>query len=632
MRRYRVILAGVGADAHSVGLNVLRHGLERADYDVVFLGVQRELRHVCEQARHADAVLISNMDGHASYYLQHLRVAQHDTGTKDRLWYLGGYPSLSDDRAASDGLAALGFDRVFRGYVAVADVLETLSKDLSIRRPVSHAPMPAPVLPTHTTPLEPDPTWTVDQLRNEVLADWRSGESARDRADNARRMLSCVTLADRQCEATATGTLLIQPRTGVSDHRGQARLFRAMRDAGADVLSFQIDSLTRNNRYADIELILKSAPDLPSLTSVLNGYPAVNLGLEAIAELATEFNAVPMQVRHSTRDPRLLAELTFGAGVAAFEGGPISYNLPYFRDYPIAEALDRWRYVDLLAGSYFREHGVVIDREFFGVLTACLVPPCLATAVNVFEALLAAESGVKSVTLGYAEQGHRAQDLAAVRASLRLAQHYLAEAGYRDVRVHVVWHQFMGPFPSSEFKARQILVGSAASAAGSDAVRLMLKTFAEGRNIPSLEDNRDSLTLVRDSTLKASEVATALSDSDRAEEELIIAETSAILDHALAAGHGSVGQALQVAVSAGWLDIPFSPSRWNRGEVLPLRDCAGAVRLAATGSLPFPRDIQQFHRDAIDARYTRDGDNLGELIQQDMQLTAEGRFDDWPIG
>ncbi|NKY33862.1 methylaspartate mutase subunit E [Nocardia speluncae] len=632
MRKYRVILAGVGSDAHSVGLNVLRHSLGRAGYDVLFLGVQQEVHHVCEQARHVDAILISNMDGHAGYYLRDLRVAQHDTGTTGRLWYLGGYPSLADDSTVGDGLLDLGFDRVFRQYIGVTEVLGTLAQDLSSRRLVSRDPMRRPVYSTRTTPSEPDPIWAVDQLRDDVLAHWWSGESARNRAENAHRMRSCVTLAHRQREAADNGTLLIQPRTGVSDHRGQARLFRGMRDGGADVLSFQIDSLTRNNRYSDIELILKNAPDLPSLSSVLNGYPAVNLGLEAIADLASEFNDVPMQVRHSTRDPRLLAELTFGAGVSAFEGGPISYNLPYFRDYPIAEAIDRWRYVDLLAGSYFQEHGVVIDREFFGVLTACLVPPCLAAAANVFEALLAAESGVKSVTLGYAEQGHRTQDLAAVRASARLARHYLAEAGHDDVRVHVVWHQFMGPFPSSESKARQILIGSAVSAAHSDAVRLMLKTSAEGRHIPSLEENRDSLALVRGATSGTRAAVTELHDSDRTEEELIVAETSAILDCALAAGRGSVGQALQIAVSTGWLDIPFSPSRWNAGKVLPLRDCTGAVRLAATGRLPLTSEVQQFHRDAIAARFARDGDNLGELIQQDMQLTAEGRFDDWPIG
>lgn len=70
---WRLVLAGVGGDAHSVGLTILRRALERAGHSVDDLGTQNEVGDICEAARAADAVLVSNMDGHAAFYLEHLR-------------------------------------------------------------------------------------------------------------------------------------------------------------------------------------------------------------------------------------------------------------------------------------------------------------------------------------------------------------------------------------------------------------------------------------------------------------------------------------------------------------------------------------------------------------------------------
>lgn len=53
-----------------------------------------------------------------------------------------------------------------------------------------------------------------------------------------------------------------------------------------------------------------------------------------------------MQVRHSTSDPRLLAEISYAGGATSFEGGAVCYNMPYYKDYPLDESLNCWRYVD----------------------------------------------------------------------------------------------------------------------------------------------------------------------------------------------------------------------------------------------------------------------------------------------
>lgn len=243
---------------------------------------------------------------------------------------------------------------------------------------------------------------------------------------------------------------------------------------------------------------------------------------------------------------------------------------------------------------------------------------------------MAAECGVKSVTLGYAEQGCRAQDLAAVRALYRLGSEYLARAGHPDVAVNVVWHQYMGPFPRSEDKARQIVAGSTASATQSGAVRMMLKTHVEALRIPRLEDNVESLRIAREVRDRGIVLA-SLNERDRLEEELILTEAKAIVDISLKEAHQNVGRAVGLAVNRGWLDIPFSPSRWNAGLVLPLRDHTNAVRFAVPGQLPLSPDVLAFHRDALAQLLRRDGDDVAALLERDISVTARGDFDEWPL-
>jgi len=630
LRVRKLVLAGVGGDSHFVGLSVLRKGLVRAGFDVIFLGSQNSPEVICQHAKAADCVLVSNMDGHAKYYLADLKGIQREQNVDDRLWYLGGYPSLDDLDSTLAELDDLGFDTIIHGYISVREVVARLTSDLAGWPQVKRSRIEA--LPEH--PPLPLALQTLDEAREEVLYSWETGNATRDISANAKRLAAGSALAARQRTAERENELLLQPRAGVSDHSRQKDLFNALRGAGADVLSLQIDSLTRNNRYEEIGQILKQAgKSSQPLDTVLNGYPAVNYGVERLAELSREFSDVPLQVRHSTKDPRLLAELTYAGGISAFEGGAISYNLPYYRDYPLALAIERWRYVDSLTARYVQEFGIVIDREFFGVLTACLVPPAIAIVTNVFEALLAAEQGVKSVTLGYGEQGNRTQDLAAVRVLHDAARHYLDDHGHDDVAVSVVWHQYMGPFPKSADKAQQMLVGSTETAAMSQAVRMMLKSTAEAKVIPSAADNAQSLQTARLVTDRIKTGAKkSLGPADRDEERLLTNEVHSIVDAALNAADGKIGRAVELAVLKGWLDVPFSPSRWNAGLIMPIRDLQGAVRVASLGNLPWSGEVADAHAASVACRVARDGDRIEELIERDIAVTAEGDFDSWPLG
>lgn len=93
-----------------------------------------------------------------------------------------------------------------------------------------------------------------------------------------------------------------------------------------------------------------------------------------------------------------------------------------------------------------------------------------------------------------------------------------------------------------------------------------------------------------------------------------------------------ISLAVQIAVARGWLDVPFSPSRYNAGKALPVRDRTGAVRFAHVGDIPFPSSVVAQHEHLVAERYAVDGTHLDELIDQDISVTARGNFDTWPLG
>jgi methylaspartate mutase epsilon subunit len=330
-----------------------------------------------------------------------------------------------------------------------------------------------------------------------------------------------------------------------------------------------------------------------------------------------------------------LAEISYAGGVTAFEGGAICYNIPYYRDYPLDESIKAWQYVDRLTGWYHEKFGIVLDREFFGTLTATLIPPCLAIVVNVIQAVLAVKQGVKSVSLGYAEQGNRIQDVAAIRVLARVADRVLKNLGYKDVAISTVFHQYMAAFPETQKRSRELIYNSAITAALSGSTRVIVKTCVESVRIPTVADNADAINLVR--TGVADAVALPLDELKIADECAIIErEVESILDSVIHCGRGSLATGVVQAFHQGFLDVPFSPSIHNRGEVVTARDAEGAVRFLSTGQLQFDRELKEFHRSKMQDRLRTNGQVLTEkqyylLVESDVLQIAREQYERWPL-
>ncbi len=268
-----IAVGGFGADSHLIGPFTLQHGLEAAGFQVVDLGIQNEFDCLADVSKNCDAALVSNMDGHCRHYLHGLSSVP---GTC--LWYLGGHPTTSGE----EDVRRLGFARFYTGFASNDGVVAALRSDLA-----DVAPRPRPRRDAHTQlPRSPD---AAVQGRATVLDHWPTGVAAGDIEDNAPVLADRVQLSELQ----QADDVLLQPRSGVPQAEDQPRLFGALREAGADVLSFQVDSLTRDGRHADAERVLAENGEI-------NGFPIVNHGAEALRRI-TEEGGVPVQTRHSAR-------------------------------------------------------------------------------------------------------------------------------------------------------------------------------------------------------------------------------------------------------------------------------------------------------------------------------------------
>ena len=377
-------------------------------------------------------------------------------------------------------------------------------------------------------------------------------------------MPSSRCFSKKLLDAKQNGKTLIQPRAGVPVVEEHIKLMQYLEKFGeADLLPTTIDSYTRQNRYEEAENGISESIRLGR--AMMNGFPAVNHGVAKCRQVV-ESVGVPMQVRHGTPDARLLTEISYAGGFTSYEGGGISYNLPYCKNIPMERTIRDWQYVDRLTGLY-EEMGVSINREPYGPLTGTLVPPCISHAAAINEALLAAEQGVKNITVGYGQCGNLVQDIAAIRTLEELADEYLQKYGYSDVKVTTVLHQWMGGFPADEAKAFGVISSGSLIAALSKATKVIVKTPHEAVGIPTMEANAEGLRCTK-------QVVNMLADqtfSDErldAEKEIIRMETRAIVDKCFELGNGDIAIGVCRGVSAGVLDVPFAPCRANAGVML----------------------------------------------------------------
>ncbi|WP_166416928.1 methylaspartate mutase subunit E [Cochlodiniinecator piscidefendens] len=465
---------------------------------------------------------------------------------------------------------------------------------------------------------------TYETERETVLGTWSTGQNVDFKAGVALQSALpeekrfSVSLAN----ADAEGRSLLQPRAGVALLREHTDLLNGL-SPYCDVLPTTVDAYTRHNRYEEAQKGIDKSR--AAGTSLLNGFPPVNHGIDGCRQLVEDLSK-PVQVRHGTPDARLMAEITLAAGFTSYEGGGISYNIPYAKKVPLAQSIRHWQYCDRLVGLY-EEEGIRINREPFGPLTGTLVPPFVSHVVAILEGLLALEQGVKCITLGYGQAGNMAQDIAALRSLRKLAHHYFLAAGYEDYVLTTVFHQWMGGFPEDEAKATAVICLGAMTAKFARATKIIVKTPHEASGIPTLEANQAGLQATR-------QMVNMISDQNRmetpeiAEEvEIIEAEVHAVMRKILKLGNGDIARGAVLAFESGVMDVPFAPAAANAGKLTPVRDNYGAIRVFDQGEVPLPKDVVAFHQEKIRERSKAEGREASfSMVVDDVNAISSSKL------
>lgn len=188
--------------------------------------------------------------------------------------------------------------------------------------------------------------------REEVLQQWPTGAHVdfEEAVEYQKKIPKSQRFDEKLQKADKAGVTLIQPRAGVALYDEHIKLLQFLeREGEADLLPSTVDSYTRLNRYNEAQVGIEKSKE--SGRSMLNGFPIVNYGVE-ICRTVTSSLRNPVQVRHGTPDARLLTEISIAGGFTSYEGGGISYNIPYSKDHSLAKTIRYWQYTDRLCGMY----------------------------------------------------------------------------------------------------------------------------------------------------------------------------------------------------------------------------------------------------------------------------------------
>lgn len=372
--------------------------------------------------------------------------------------------------------------------------------------------------------------------------------------------------------AAAAGQLVVQPRMGVSDPVAMRAGLVATRDAAAVTIgTITLDSYTRVGDHASVREAIGSGMSL-------NGYPIVHFAGRTTDEVLAGLldGGFPIQVRHGSATPGDIFEAIGRAGLAASEGGPVSYCLPYGRT-PLADSIEHWaaacdRFAEVTAGR--QPH----LETFGGCLMGQLCPPSLLVAISVLEAMFFVQHGIDSVSLSYAQQTNARQDQQAIAALRRLATEFLPSVDW-----HVVLYTYMGVYPGSPEGACILLEESARLAVRAGAERLIVKTVAEAHRIPTMPENIFALELAAAAARDERRLLPGAAPDDSE----LYAEARALVLAVLNLS-SDLGTALRSAFAAGYLDVPYCLHPDNAGRSRSYLDTDGQLRWAAIGSMPLP--------------------------------------------
>nr|WP_321265628.1 methylaspartate mutase [uncultured Sulfurimonas sp.] len=405
--------------------------------------------------------------------------------------------------------------------------------------------------------------------------------------------------------------MLVQPRGGFPTYKKQFALNEFFVEANVDVLPLTIDSNTRLNDYATAKKMLRLSEE--NDVDMLNGYPLVNHGYRTTRKMITHFNK-PVSLRHGTPDARLLIETAIASGIFEIEGGPITYLLPYSKNFPLDKAFLYWKYVEKVCANYSLLNEP-INRESFGPLTATLVPPAITIVIQLLEMLLSLEEGVRSFSVSFSQSGSMNQDIVMGAVIRKLSKYYAESIDCGDATINLVYHQWMGAFPTNKNFAEQLINMSTVIASMVGADKIITKTREEASGIPTKEANASTVANTQ-YTLGILNGIPKIVDAE--EEEILTLEVHAIMEAVFNDPADTLWRKVFNSIKNGIIDVPFSPHIINHNEMITIRDAKKNIRIIKRGNVPIPDRCFEYEKAQCDL--TKDTTSIVNDIIHDIGI------------
>ena len=207
------------------------------------------------------------------------------------------------------------------------------------------------------------------------------------------------------------------------------------------------------------------------------------------------------------------------------------------------------------------------------------------------------------------------------------AEHYCKEFGYENMQLTSVFHQWMGGFPEDEAKAFGVISNGASAAALAGATKVIVKTPHEAIGVPTKEANAMGIRATKMvlNLLKGQKLPN--SEEVQFEKDMIKREVKQIMTKVLELGNGDLAVGAVKAFEQGVLDIPFAPSKYNAGKMLPARDNSGMIRYLNAGNLPLSEDIKAFHTAKLQERAEFEGREISfQMTVDDIFAVGKGNL------
>lgn len=450
--------------------------------------------------------------------------------------------------------------------------------------------------------------------RESVLHMWKTGEEAADLdasvAYHLRQPLEKNVAAVMRA-AHQQGKLAIALRCGKPTVEQQLEDLLYIEEAGADILPVTLDSYTRNLRFADNESALAQG-------KTINGYPIVNHGVSGGRRIMENVHC-PVTIKHGSIDARLAAEIGFASGMSDINGNVYSWGLTYNKNVSIASIIKVQQYIARLMG-YYADHGVILANEQGGGQgPGCFRVPCISISNTILGALISAGQGALALQTAYGQGTNMTQDVAAMRVLRKLSQEYMRRFGFDNVQISTILHQWQGAFPEQPDDAMGVICLGAATAVLSGADQTVVKSTQEGVGVPTKEANAAGIRATRE--VRRILGGQRMPDSDALLEEMDIIEeeSRAIIDAVLSLGNGDPALGTLKGIESGVVEVPFTPSIYNFGKAIPVRDASFAYRFLDPGNLPFSQRVLRYNRQKIAEREAKEGGRPAyEMVLDDV--------------